>query len=343
MFRDFLYFFSSLSLFCEINSKHFLAKTEGRTYLVESKNNEGKDMEKIELKGDTLGGRSRWLSKHSDYDLGPKKNPPEKDPSPRCLKQPCQIKKIKTKFYVYDDFWNSFQRMGDERIKTLLDKTLDGMNKYLSQLDNGGYKVVVEDPLMKLSNSDVQLKDSYVDRLDMNKSKLFDKRKIEAYTFAFQEAVQELPNRNDVDLRILLVERRSSFSPDAQTEERCICNPTGFGCISVMSLRGASHWASPALFAHEVGHALGQDVHDDFFYKETNNSPYLLLWPHINRRAYIWSDETRKKINEQDHTCLQLDIKQNSADKVEERKKFEDDNQISKMTENLQKNQTYET
>ena len=45
------------------------------------------------------------------------------------------------------------------------------------------------------------MKENYVDRLDRNKTKNFDKTKIEAYTFAFQEAVQELQNRNDVDLR----------------------------------------------------------------------------------------------------------------------------------------------
>ena len=141
MFRVFLFFFFSLSLFYEINGKHSLIKTEGKTYLIESKNNEGKDMEKIELKGDTLGGRSRWLSKHSDYDLGPKKNPPEKDPSPRCLKQPCQIKKIKTKFYVYDDFWNSFQRMGDDIINILV-RQLE--NKLSWECHTRGYKFKVE-------------------------------------------------------------------------------------------------------------------------------------------------------------------------------------------------------
>lgn len=329
MFGAFPNFLCYLSLiFYEIKGRQFLIRNKNGTYLLKTKDSgmdieqtklpygpdintkkeevstdKGEDMEKIHLKGDTLGRRSS----HNDYNLGPKRDPPTKDPSPKCLKPPCKMKKIKTKFYVSDDLWNSFQKVGDERIKTMFDNTVKGVNEYLSKLDNGGYKVVVEDPLIQLNNSDVQFKENYVDRLDRNKTKNFDKTKIEAYTFAFQEAVQELQNRNDVDLRILLIQRQSYFHPYAQTEEHCICNPTGFGCITVLSIRSPTNWGTAALLTHEIGHALGPYFHDDLYYKQSFTSGDLLLWPAVNPEAHIWSPKVREKINEQDHSCLQLD------------------------------------
>ena len=68
-------------------------------------------------------------------------------------------------------------------------------------MDNGGYEVVSEKPPIKLSASDVKLKNRYKDRLDYNISKIFDKSDLFSYGFSFQEAVEELPDRNDVDVR----------------------------------------------------------------------------------------------------------------------------------------------
>jgi len=273
------------------------------------------DTDKSALKGDTLS-RFSGVAPFSITEMSKKrervrrkKKPPVDDHPPKCLKPPCHLKKIKVKFYVNDDI----QEWTDEAFKTQLNKTLKKSNEDLARLDNGGYKVFYED-IRKLGNSDVKLKGHYTDRLDRNKIKAFSKESLLAYTFAFQEAVQELPNRNDVDIRILLVKRLSHWRTVAFSEEHCLCKPRGFGCVVVFSIDTPWKWhRHRSLFSHEIGHTLGPAFHDDDFYIY---NPYnnLIMWSVIDRGAYIWSPETRQAINEQDHSCLELEMEPDVCD-----------------------------
>merc|ERR1712142_357005 len=307
------YHVSSLFFFVwtEANIKMYLVETKdsnsnikGIDYTIGQENSAGKGLERINVEGDTLGRYSfRFESEDSSRSMSVKQDPPTKNEPSKCLKKPCRMKKIKTKFYVDDDFWKE----GEEKIKLQLDKTLVGANKHLSILDDGGYKVVNDEPLVKLSNSDVKLKENYTDRLDGNEIKILDTKRLLAITFSFQEAVQELPNRNDVDLRILLVKYQNTFSKHAFAEEHCLCKPSGYGCVVVFSIAGMTNWGS-SLFAHEIGHTLGPAFHDDTYYKYKHGNN-LLLWSSIDRTAYIWSPKAREAINKQDHSCLEPVIK----------------------------------
>ena len=75
------------------------------------------------------------------------------------------------------------------------------INEDLHMLDNGGYKIHLDQALAKLSNSDVKMRRKYKDRLDYNREKIFENSNILAYAFGFQEAVQKMENRNDVNVR----------------------------------------------------------------------------------------------------------------------------------------------
>ena len=69
-------------------------------------------------------------------------------------------------------------------------------NQNLRMLDNGGYKVKFNGTIQRLESSDVKIKKTYVDRLDGNKTKKFDDSNIFSRTFAFQEAVEKMPDRS---------------------------------------------------------------------------------------------------------------------------------------------------
>ena len=75
------------------------------------------------------------------------------------------------------------------------------VNKALAKLDNGGYEVHYDQPPAKLSTSDVKLDQKDTDRLDNNRVKIFYNYSSMAHIFRFQEAVQKMQNRKEVDVR----------------------------------------------------------------------------------------------------------------------------------------------
>ena len=74
--------------------------------------------------------------------------------------------------------------------------------------------------------------------------------------------------------------------------------------LEFFPIRWLNNWSyHEAIFAHEIGHTLGMDLHDDQFYPDTMMDK-LLMWSRVNRRAFIWSPEARRRINSQDNSCL---------------------------------------
>merc|ERR1719186_1840794 len=154
-----------------------------------------------------------------------------------------------------------------EKIVQNLDQMFKKVNKHLRNLDNGGFKVYFDRDVVKLNESRIALEDTYVDRLNNNVTTKVDPTNIFSHTFTFQEAVQKLPDRNKVDLRILFIPERGPDPTLATSEETCICNPNWFGCMAVFSIRFLDNWLHhQTVFAHEVGHTLGMGLHDDQFY-----------------------------------------------------------------------------
>ena len=169
------------------------------------------------------------------------------------------------KVYIEDHLWNSMAdecNIHDEECKTYdfidskdpremiienMEKIFRGVNKHLDNLDNGGYMVEFDRKVVKLVNSDVVLQQTYVDRMNGNVTKDFDIHDIIAITFAFQESVALLKERNAVDLRIL-VALKSPDSPApyqytiGTAEEACLCNPDTFACVAVFGIEDISYW-----------------------------------------------------------------------------------------------------
>ena len=73
----------------------------------------------------------------------------------------------------------------------------DLVNKNLRKLDDGGYKVKLKGKIQRFENSDVKIKNTFVDRNDGNKTKRFDSSSIISHVYTFQEAVEKMPGRSE--------------------------------------------------------------------------------------------------------------------------------------------------
>ena len=207
-----------------------------------------------------------------------------------------------------DSLWDGMSEYSEEEdpsdaIREQLDNLFVNVNELLGTLDNGGFEIQYEEVIEKLGKSEIRLKDTYIDRLDGNQTKQADDFHIYSHTFTFQESVQQLSNRNSVDIRVLMIpEKKGGGHLFATAEETCICNYDWFGCIAVFSIRHLGNWSSTffPIFAHEIGHALGMDVHDDNFY-DSNPGNKLIMWHAIGGEAFIWSPEAKRRINNHDN------------------------------------------
>ena len=149
---------------------------------------------------------------------------------------------IRARILIEDNLWDAMSSAaggGDpsQDIADQLETAFDGVNKHLRELDNGGFMVDFDHNVTKLGESGIRLRKSFVDRRHGNVTKMFDKNDIFSHTFTFQEAVQELPDRRAVDIRILVIPMRGGGQELAAAEETCICNPGWFGCVAIFSIR----------------------------------------------------------------------------------------------------------
>ena len=116
------------------------------------------------------------------------------------------------------------------------------------------------------------------------KKKEFSPEDVNAQTFAFQEAVFNLPpaRKREVNLRILFMKGKTDR---ANAEEMCICDQhpiKQYGCVVIFSKALQKIPDSSILFAHEIGHTLGYPDHDDKYYNSTWGSPReLYMWPNV--------------------------------------------------------------
>ena len=95
---------------------------------------------------------------------------------------------------------------------------------------------------------------------------------------------------------------------DAVAEEKCVCKRSGFGCIIVFPIKDLRNWSKEhVILAHEIGHTLGSDPHDDDYYYTSQNhhGKNLIMWSNVFvKDAFIWSPHARKKIKQNKNTCL---------------------------------------
>ena len=224
--------------------------------------------------------------------LSKKLAPPTSDPKPKCNRKVCSKTRVWAKVYIDDLLWEQYiswnkQQRGhvDLSLEQRVSRVVDGINSHLARLDNGGFEVVVAGTATKISQSDVRLASTFVDRNDRNRTKNFSRKDIVAQTFAFQEAVHKLPRglKQEVNLRILFM--REGPHPSLGTaEEMCICDQHpvfNYGCVAIFAIRHLDQWTfHTSIFAHEIGHTLGAEEHDDEHY-QNNNDERLLMWSKV--------------------------------------------------------------
>ena len=92
-----------------------------------------------------------------------KKQPaPSNDTLPQCYKPQCTRRKIKVKVYIKDDLWDKASQASPGTFFVNTVKTFfSALNKYLARLDNGGFEVVFNNTVAKLSNSDITFGPTY--------------------------------------------------------------------------------------------------------------------------------------------------------------------------------------
>ena len=231
---------------------------------------------------------------------------------PICYRKPCTMRNISTKIYIDDDLHQKMESsFGESKAKAeiidQIEKAFKKVNKLLADLDNGGYHLDFNKQFTKLSQSDVKFGKTYVDRMDDNKTKEADPNSLSAMTFLFQEAVEKLSNRQAVDIRILFTTEKVESDYLAFAEEKCICNPTWFGCVACLTVPDIEDWSLwKSAYAHEIGHSLGMVEHDDMVYNNLGREgrQKLLMMASVYKKASIWSPVSKKRINERDHSCL---------------------------------------
>ena len=85
------------------------------------------------------------------------------------------------------------------------------------------------------SESDVTLADTYTDRTDGNRVKKANQYRTLSWTFRFQEAVANLQEDPNIDIRVLMSYYRGITSSSA-AEENCICGNWPWACIAVLTV-----------------------------------------------------------------------------------------------------------
>ena len=96
------------------------------------------------------------------------------------------------KVYIDDQLWQSYsswrtrQNSSTPSLSERVSRVFAAINKHLARLDNGGYRIVTDGRVNKVSSSDVRLEDTFVDRNDGNRTKKFNPEDIVAQNFAFQ-------------------------------------------------------------------------------------------------------------------------------------------------------------
>ena len=316
-----------LSIIFLVSSK---VEKKEKFLLVETKGDEGEN-----ARGDVMGNKNgdtdysqHWTDKEP-FPIG--------DPGPTCSHPPCIPSEIKVQVYVSDGLVKKYRLhqlkhgKDSKSINSQIQRLFTKSNQDLERLDEGGFKIVQQGKAKALSRSDVEMGKSFVDRYGGNRTRYLSDHldQMFAYGLTFQQSVERMPNRGDVDLRILFIDRGNMSYPDPMglAEEFCICKQNGHGCIIVFAIKNIARWDTHVkVLSHDIGHTLGVFPHADSYYKvpkkDTSEATFniddlyddhkdnkdenvkLLMWPDVYEDAEIWSTWAREQIKSQDNTCL---------------------------------------
>ena len=110
-------------------------------------------------------------------------------------------RQLMVKVYIHHSLWERREQDLEpganvtksvlKQVETLLSKT----SKHLQKLDDGGFVISFDKTVHRLENSDVKIRQTYIDRTDGNLNKTYEENHMYSHTFTFQEAVQEMPKQ----------------------------------------------------------------------------------------------------------------------------------------------------
>jgi len=226
---------------------------------------------------------------------------------------------IRPKVYIHPDLTNAMEELmeyeldlpveqASNRTKQEIQRMFRAANIHLKNLDDGGFMIKWDGSIHPLDESDVKIGNTIVDRKNGNVTTEVDEENIFHITFAFQQAVEKLDNRHEEQIRFLFIPfsilDTSKDITVGASEEHCLCDREWFGCVGVVAIKDLTKFASSGtMVAHEFGHALGTEFHDD----DGPNGHTLIMRAGVDPRATIWSKQARKLIKKHDLSCLQRD------------------------------------
>lgn len=213
---------------------------------------------------------------------------------------------VEIEFLIDSNRWKDYQekygRNPMTNIRREIDELLEDASRHLGKLDHGGYKLHLNKPVERLEDSLFNIRSTYKDRRNNNRTRRLEKQDIVGYAFAFQDAVASSRIRTQPNIvRFILASDRIKgvkANPTAAAEEFCLCNPSTFACIGIYT--STNNLPDAVLLAHEIGHTLGAFPHD-------RQPGFIMSDPIQTKKEYVWSPLSRNQINRNNLECLELE------------------------------------
>jgi len=216
---------------------------------------------------------------------------------------------VKLDIFIDGNLWSDWMHTNEKNtIADDIDQLLKEASSSLRKLPDGGFELKKHGSIQKLEDSVFKIGKTYKDRRvagEPNTTFNITTDDMIPYALVFQESVKEAEKQKKVEpepgdvLRLLFSKRFHDDGVHAAAEENCLCHNSKekFPCVAVISIDMDEYSTvkNGALLAHEVGHTLGAEEHDDDY-------GYIMSTEAESDGG--WSEKAKKHISSQNNTCL---------------------------------------